>query len=170
MHIETILRILMSVVPFNPNQNASENRIVPFSGRPSDAVEEVMGKIVSEGAQKRYNSENITLMMWLFDQDPDEFLHDSIVIDALQAHEWDQAEKTKRRKYLRGICKNSMMSYFRTQLDKHGVDVRLETPVSFDDMEQMDNDKWIVATGVHPQKNMFVMSVAVVTFPSLCPI
>ena len=43
------------------------------------------------------------------------------------------------------------LRYFRTMLDQEGVDVRLETPISFDEMQESHVDKWIVATGVNPR-------------------
>lgn len=44
------------------------------------------------------------------------------------------------------------LRYFRTMLNKHGVDVKLGTDISLKDMEDNEStDKWIVATGVDPR-------------------
>jgi len=44
------------------------------------------------------------------------------------------------------------LRYFRTMLKKHNVDIRLQTPVSVEEMEAYQStDKWIVATGVDPR-------------------
>ena len=45
------------------------------------------------------------------------------------------------------------LRYFRTMLQKHNVDVKLGTEVTFDQMisQQSDQDKWVVATGVLPR-------------------
>mmetsp|Transcript_25377 Transcript_25377/g.41686 ORF Transcript_25377/g.41686 Transcript_25377/m.41686 type:complete len:814 (+) Transcript_25377:61-2502(+) len=44
------------------------------------------------------------------------------------------------------------LRYFQVQLEKHGVDIQMNTEISFDDMKQKDHvDKWIVATGVQPR-------------------
>mmetsp|Transcript_29313 Transcript_29313/g.41500 ORF Transcript_29313/g.41500 Transcript_29313/m.41500 type:complete len:112 (+) Transcript_29313:230-565(+) len=69
-----------SIIPFASEQNETEKRTVPYVGRPSAAVEEIMGKFVSDGEGRiRYNKENITFMMWLFDQDPEEFLYEAVL-------------------------------------------------------------------------------------------
>lgn len=47
---------------------------------------------------------------------------------------------------------NETLRYFRTMLIKHGVDLRLSTTVTLEDMEQITPvDKWIIATGVRPR-------------------
>eukprot|EP00547_Thalassionema_nitzschioides_P003390 CAMPEP_0194200434 /NCGR_PEP_ID=MMETSP0156-20130528/1036_1 /TAXON_ID=33649 /ORGANISM="Thalassionema nitzschioides, Strain L26-B" /LENGTH=761 /DNA_ID=CAMNT_0038925427 /DNA_START=189 /DNA_END=2474 /DNA_ORIENTATION=+ len=44
------------------------------------------------------------------------------------------------------------LRYFRTMLMKHGVDLRLSTTLTFEDMKQNAMvDKWIIATGVRPR-------------------
>jgi 2,4-dienoyl-CoA reductase (NADPH2) len=43
------------------------------------------------------------------------------------------------------------LRYFRTMLKKHGVEVKLETQVSSQDMESSEHNKWIVAAGVNPR-------------------
>jgi len=43
------------------------------------------------------------------------------------------------------------LRYFRTMLKKEGVQVKLNTEVSYDDMEKSNKDKWVVATGVIPR-------------------
>lgn len=44
------------------------------------------------------------------------------------------------------------LRYFRTMLKKYNVNVKLETGISFDEMEKNGEvDKWIVATGVDPR-------------------
>jgi len=44
------------------------------------------------------------------------------------------------------------LRYFETMLNKHKVNIRLGTEITFDKMESMnDVDKWIVATGVDPR-------------------
>ncbi|MGK2914455.1 MAG: FAD-dependent oxidoreductase [Porticoccaceae bacterium] len=44
-----------------------------------------------------------------------------------------------------------MLRYYRSQLEKHRVDVRLNTHVSSDDLKQAGYDEVIVATGIRPR-------------------
>jgi len=48
---------------------------------------------------------------------------------------------------------HEVLRYFRTMLQKYGVDLRLSTTLTWENMEQNDSkiDKWIVATGVRPR-------------------
>ena len=84
----------MSLVPYvqlpsNASTN-NENRvvvhpnhgggaIVPFTGRPTAAVQEILDKVVADRTIVKYVNENVILMLWLFDQDPETFLMDWFV-------------------------------------------------------------------------------------------
>ena len=43
--------------------------IIPFQGKPTVVVQDIMKQIVADRSKARYNGENAIFMMWLFDQD-----------------------------------------------------------------------------------------------------
>ena len=57
--------------------------IIPFQGKPTAAVQEIMKQIVADRSKMRYNNKNVHLMMWLFDSDS---LNEALLYD--WALEW----------------------------------------------------------------------------------
>ena len=121
----------MSLVPYvqlpsNASTN-NENRvvvhpnhgggaIVPFTGRPTAAVQEILHKVVADRTIVKYVNENVILMLWLFDQDPETFLMDWFVHEALTANEKDIEEKSQNRRYLRETCKKRLKAVKKTDM------------------------------------------------------
>ena len=68
----------MSNQPPTTNNNGA---IVAFNGRPTNAVEQIMRRVVSHSSEAGYANQNTTLILWLYDNDDlrEELLHDWMV-------------------------------------------------------------------------------------------
>ena len=97
-----------AIVPFVPFRQPNDGAIVPYAGRPTTVVQEIMNKFVSSRSVTRYTNENVLLMVWLFDEDAEMYLHDWIVERMVKAHETDEEASTQQRKHLRAVCKEAL--------------------------------------------------------------
>eukprot|EP00980_Cylindrotheca_fusiformis_P027304 scaffold19845_cov136-Cylindrotheca_fusiformis.AAC.1 len=88
--------------------------IVPYDGRPTAAVQAIMNNSIAKKSQLRYDNENITLMMWLFDEDAEKHLRDTVLDEMNTAHALDVEMGTKGRKHLRVVCKKALENVNKT--------------------------------------------------------
>ena len=75
------------------------NATIPYGGRPSQAVMETLASTVSKNTKASYIRENVNFIVWLFDKDADEFIHDTFLLSLHKAHEEDEErglQKTRR--------------------------------------------------------------------------
>jgi len=103
----------------NHDNNAPSQALVPYGGALTDTVQAIMNKFVAKKSATKYTNENVSLMLWLFDEDPDEYLFDWTLDAAFKAHEEDQeSEKTtKSRINLRGYFKSLLLRI--TKVDRN---------------------------------------------------
>ena len=84
------------------------NAIVTFS-QPTEEVASIMRNFVATSTTTGYSNEVVKLMLWLFDNDPQNHFHDWIVQQAINADEMDKENPSKHgRKHLRSVFKSSL--------------------------------------------------------------
>ena len=91
--------------------NSVSEAIVPYAGKPSSNVQDILNNYVAKSSLKMYDRSNIRLILYLFDIDPEMFLHSSFLDDALEADDLDFAlgwKEKGRRDNLRDLCKKRL--------------------------------------------------------------
>ena len=91
--------------------NSVSEAIVPYAGKPSSNVQEILNNYVAKSSLKMYDRSNIQLILYLFDIDPEMFLHSSFLDEALEADDLDFAlgwKEKGRRDNLRDLCKKRL--------------------------------------------------------------
>ena len=89
---------------------SNANALVVYE-KPTDVVIEIMDQYVAPATKTMYTHHNLTFLLWLFDKDAELYMHDSILDDALTAHEDDEEQPSKgnkKRKALRTLFKNCL--------------------------------------------------------------
>ena len=101
----------------------NNNGAIILRQQPTEEVQSIMQKYVSDATVKCYKNELVTLMFWLFDRDPEKYFHDWIVDSAIKANEKDkECKRNKSRKHLRRVLKDSL-----TDVRKNHCPIILET-------------------------------------------
>ena len=82
--------------------------IVAFEGEATSSVQKIMANVVTETSGERYNGENITFLLWLFNDDTfrEELLHDWFYENMILAEKEDEEKDIKRT--MRAVCKNAL--------------------------------------------------------------
>ena len=104
---------LQSIIPIPTNTQA----IIPFK-KQTDAVTEIMNQHVAGNTKKQYTGHNVNFLFWLFDKDPERYLHNSILDNAYKENKKDEDEPAKgknKRKYLRTFFQNCLSEVGKTE-------------------------------------------------------
>ena len=97
------------VVKNNHANSTNNNGALILHQQPTDEVQRIMRKYVSNSTMTCYKNELVTLMFYLFDKDPEKYFHDWIRDNAIRANEKDgECIQTKTRKHLRQVLKDSL--------------------------------------------------------------
>ena len=82
------------------NQN---NAIVTYQGRPTNAVEQIMKRVVASKSESKYQNDNTTFILWLYENQDlrEEFLQYWFVTQLIEKETIDA--NTKGRKNTRAI-------------------------------------------------------------------
>jgi hypothetical protein len=109
--------IMSTQAPTITNNNGA---IVAFNGRPTNAVEQIMRRVVSHSSEAGYANQNTTLILWLYDNDElrEELLHDWMVDvlnnTTIQDREHDEgltsAKKKGKRTNTRAAIKRALQA------------------------------------------------------------
>ena len=99
--------------------------IIPFQGKPTAVVQDIMKQIVAEKSKVKYNNENTNLLMWLFDSDSfnEALLYDWALERMRKAHGEDTELGTGKRAFLRAECKSLLENINK---DDHNSPIILE--------------------------------------------
>ena len=75
------------------------NALIPYQGRPTHAVEQIMKRVVADKSNTSYRNNNIILMLWLYDNEEmrEEVLRDWMVDRLNRATSSDEATNATRR-------------------------------------------------------------------------
>jgi len=73
-------------------QALQQQAVIPYQGRPTLAVEAIMKRVVADNSNIVYRNNNITLILWLYDNDTyrEDVLCDWIVEELHRADSSDQ--------------------------------------------------------------------------------
>jgi hypothetical protein len=97
------------VVKNNHANSANNNGAIILHQQPTDEVQRIMRKYVSDSTMTCYKNELVTLMFYLFDKDPEKYFHDWIRDSVIRANEKDgECIRNKTRKHLRQVLKESL--------------------------------------------------------------
>jgi len=91
---------------------AQSDALVSYQGRPTNAVENIMRKIVADNSAICYRNSNITFILWIYDNEEirEEFLHDWMVNQLIDAEAEDNILCSKNRKHVRAVCRAALES------------------------------------------------------------
>ena len=92
--------------------NSNSQAIVPYAGRPTPAVQEIMNLYVASTSAKNYTRSNVQLAIYLFDTDAERYLHSSFLDEAVDADDLDFSlgqKKDGKRENLRKICMDQLL-------------------------------------------------------------
>ena len=86
---------------------SSSNAIIPFQGRPTTVVQDIMKQIVTKISREKYDNNNINLMIWLYDSDTknEALLYDWVLERLREAHKKDDEAGKGKQMYLREECR-----------------------------------------------------------------
>ena len=78
-----------------------------------------MNNFVTKTSKRCYTNENVLLLIWLFDEDAEMYLHDWVVDQAYKADEEDREEEKKNpRKEGKKILRHKLRQVFRESLER----------------------------------------------------
>ena len=86
---------------------SNSNAIIPFQGRPTTVVQDIMKQIVAKTSREKYDNNNINLMIWLYDSDTknEALLYDWVLERLREAHKKDdEAGKGNKRTYKKNVA------------------------------------------------------------------
>ena len=93
-------------------QQQSQSAIIPYQGRPTHAVEQIMKRVVAVNSNVSYRNNNIILMLWLYDNEEyrEDVLRDWMVEKLDRATSSDQATNGTRRSRpaVREVCRKAL--------------------------------------------------------------
>lgn len=92
--------------------SSNNQQVVAYQGRPTSLVEKIMKKSVGDGSNYNYDNQNITFILWLFDNDMhrEELLADWMVSRLYEAQALDNVTNGGRSKRpnMRAACKEAL--------------------------------------------------------------
>ena len=95
-----------------PHNNNNTQAIIPYQGRPTEAVEQIMRRVVSHNSSVSYRNNNIIFLLWLYDNEEtrEELLQDWMVEKMDRAVSLDEASDRSRRSRpaVRRVCKQAL--------------------------------------------------------------
>ena len=92
--------------------------LVPYNGKPTEKVQTIMNNFVTKTSKKCYTNENVLLMLWLFDMNAEEYLHDWVVEKAWKANDRDEEENESARKKGKKPMRHNLRQVFREALER----------------------------------------------------
>ena len=92
--------------------NNNTTQIIPYQGRPTHAVEQIMKRVVAVNSNTSYRNNNIILILWLYDNEEyrEDVLRDWMVERLDRATSSDQATNGTRRSRpaVREVCRKAL--------------------------------------------------------------
>ena len=77
-----------------------------------------MNNFLTKTSKKCYTNENVLLMLWLFDMNAEEYLHDWVVEKAWKANDRDEEENESARKKGKKPMRHNLRQVFREALER----------------------------------------------------